>query len=120
MTLACAWFTASPPSPELTAEQIRDASTAGTLLWDSVNAVVLVSVCIEEEFGLEVPPEDLDRLSSFQAILDYLVERTGSGATIASGSRCCGPSLSPRVMCTMEIGCERSSIALLLGATNRK
>lgn len=62
--------------PELTAEQIRDASTAGTSLWDSVNAVVLVSV-IEEEFGLEVPPEDLDRLSSFRAILDYLVERTG-------------------------------------------
>jgi acyl carrier protein len=62
--------------PELAADQIVRASTAGTSTWDSVNAVVLVSV-IEEEFGLEIPPEDLDRFSSFQAILGYLVERVG-------------------------------------------
>lgn len=62
--------------PELAADQIVRASTAGTSTWDSVNAVVLVSV-IEEEFGLEIPPEDLDRFSSFEAILGYLVERVG-------------------------------------------
>ena len=62
--------------PELAAEQIVRASTAATSTWDSVSAVVLVSV-IEEEFGLEIPPEDLDRFSSFQAILGYLVERVG-------------------------------------------
>lgn len=62
--------------PELAADQILRASVAGTSSWDSVNAVVLVSV-VEEEFGLEIPAEDLDRLSSFQAILDYLVDRVG-------------------------------------------
>lgn len=62
--------------PELTAGQILRASTADISSWDSVNAVVLVSV-IEEEFGLEIPAEDLDRLSSFQAILGYLGERVG-------------------------------------------
>ena len=62
--------------PELAADQIVRASTAGTSTWDSVSAVVLVSV-IEEEFGLEIPSEDLDRFSSFEAILGYLVERGG-------------------------------------------
>jgi acyl carrier protein len=62
--------------PELAADQILRASVAATSSWDSINAVVLVSV-VEEEFGLEIPAEDLGRLSSFQAILDYLVERAG-------------------------------------------
>jgi acyl carrier protein len=43
-------------------------TTAG---WDSVNAVVLLSV-IEEEFGVGIPAEEMGRLTSFEAILTYL------------------------------------------------
>ena len=42
--------------------------------WDSVGMVVLVNV-VEEEFGLQIPPEDFERLTSFDEILRYLDER---------------------------------------------
>jgi acyl carrier protein len=57
--------------PELSAAQVPAASVDTTADWDSVNAVVLMSV-IEEEFGLGIPAEEIGRLTSFEAILGYL------------------------------------------------
>ena len=57
--------------PELSAAQIPAASVETTADWDSVNAVVLMSV-IEEEFGLGIPAEEMGSLTSFEAILGYL------------------------------------------------
>jgi acyl carrier protein len=62
--------------PDLASEQITGASIETTPSWDSLNAVVLVSV-IEEEFGLEIPAEDIGELSSFDGILSYVVARIG-------------------------------------------
>jgi acyl carrier protein len=57
--------------PALPAARIPTASVETTTDWDSVNAVVLMSV-IEEEFGLGIPAEEMGRLTSFEAILGYL------------------------------------------------
>jgi len=57
--------------PALAAARIPTASVETTADWDSVNAVVLMSV-IEEEFGLNIPAEEMGRLTSFEAILGYL------------------------------------------------
>jgi acyl carrier protein len=62
--------------PDLASEQIPGACVDTTPSWDSLNAVVLVSV-IEEEFGLEIPAEDVGELSSFDGILRYVVARIG-------------------------------------------
>jgi acyl carrier protein len=39
--------------------------------WDSIATVTLL-VLIEEEFSIEIKPEDLEYLVSFELILDYL------------------------------------------------
>ena len=57
--------------PELAPAQVPAASVETTAGWDSVNAVVLLSV-IEEEFGVGIPAEEMGRLTSFEAILTYL------------------------------------------------
>jgi acyl carrier protein len=57
--------------PELEPAQVPTASVETTPGWDSVNAVVLLSV-IEEEFGVGIPAEEMGRLTSFEVILAYL------------------------------------------------
>jgi acyl carrier protein len=57
--------------PELPPEELSAASVETTPQWDSVNAVVLLSV-IEEEFGIGIPAEEMGQLTSFEAILGYL------------------------------------------------
>ena len=39
--------------------------------WDSLATVNLLSV-VEEEFGVQVAPEDFESFVSFELILDYL------------------------------------------------
>ena len=64
-------FTAVFPSvPEGELAQATTSSIAG---WDSLASITLLSV-LEEEFGLEIDPEQLEHLQSFQSFLDY-VER---------------------------------------------
>jgi acyl carrier protein len=57
--------------PALTENEIHNASpyTVGT--WDSVATVTLLLV-VQEEFGVAFDAEELDRLTSFKEILDYL------------------------------------------------
>lgn len=60
-----------PGLPEDEAVKASRASLGG---WDSVNAVTLMTV-VEEEFGFQFEPEDLEELSSFALILDEVRRR---------------------------------------------
>ena len=57
--------------PDLSEEQIESASSTNMNEWDSVATVTLITL-IEEEFGIEVEADDLERLVSFDSVLDYL------------------------------------------------
>jgi acyl carrier protein len=63
--------------PELSYEEIIEASSATVKSWDSVAVVTLLTV-IEEEFGISIDEDDPTRFDSFQQILAYLheVEKT--------------------------------------------
>lgn len=57
--------------PELSGEEITQASSATVQSWDSVAVVTLLAV-IEEEFGISIEEDDPGKFDSFQAILRYL------------------------------------------------
>jgi acyl carrier protein len=57
--------------PELSAEEIPRASLTSVGSWDSVGTITLLAV-IEEEFGIQFEPQDLEHLVSFELILDHL------------------------------------------------
>jgi len=57
--------------PKLKRSEIPAASVQTVEQWDSVAGVTLVAL-IEEEFGIQIDLETLDRLDSYRAILDYL------------------------------------------------
>jgi acyl carrier protein len=57
--------------PELGPEEIPRASAASVSNWDSLASITLLSV-LEEEFQIQIAPEDLESLVSFELVLDYL------------------------------------------------
>jgi acyl carrier protein len=57
--------------PELSPEETPRASPASVSSWDSVASITLLSV-LEEEFEIQVAPEDLEHLVSFELVLNYL------------------------------------------------
>lgn len=57
--------------PELSSEEILQASSSTVKNWDSVAVVTLLAV-IEEEFGITIGDEDASRFDSFQHLLSYL------------------------------------------------
>ena len=57
--------------PDLDDQEIRLATTTNVDGWDSVASVTLITL-IEEEFGVEVDADDLERLVSFESVLEYL------------------------------------------------
>jgi acyl carrier protein len=57
--------------PDLSQEDIPLATVNSVGSWDSLATVTLIMV-IEEEFGVQVPPGDLEQFVSFELILDYL------------------------------------------------
>jgi acyl carrier protein len=59
--------------PELTAEEIPQASANSVKSWDSVATITLIAV-VEEEFGISIDIEDPAQFDSFQQILAYLRE----------------------------------------------
>lgn len=61
--------------PDLDSSQISEIQLENTAEWDSLKAVVLLSV-IEEEFDLRIPPSEIGRLQSFPATLAYLGQVT--------------------------------------------
>jgi len=63
--------------PDLPAAKISSASLGSVPNWDSLATINLIAL-IEEEFQIQTEPEDLARLVSFNAILDYVNERSAS------------------------------------------
>ncbi len=57
--------------PDLTSAEIDDARPESVAAWDSTANVTLLAV-IEEEFGITVAADDLERLDSFAALLAYV------------------------------------------------
>jgi acyl carrier protein len=60
--------------PGLGEKEIPKAEMASLADWDSLASVTLIGV-VEEEFGIEVAPEDLEQFVSFERVLDYLQSR---------------------------------------------
>ena len=61
-------------SRRLAPDEIPRASTTTVEAWDSVATATLVSL-MQEEFGIQVAPEDLDCFVSFGEISAYLQSR---------------------------------------------
>jgi acyl carrier protein len=57
--------------PGLPAAKMAAATPESVPAWDSVANVTLLAV-VEEEFGITVDVDDLETLTSFDALLDYL------------------------------------------------
>jgi acyl carrier protein len=60
--------------PQLNRDEITRASMTSVGAWDSLAGVTLIAV-VEEEFGAQIAPEDLQQFVSFDLVLDYLRER---------------------------------------------
>jgi acyl carrier protein len=63
--------------PELSMEEIRQATTGSVAKWDSVTNIMLLSI-IDEEFGIAVDVDDYEELTSFGLLLDYIRRRQSS------------------------------------------
>jgi acyl carrier protein len=57
--------------PDLSDEQIRNASVDSVPEWNSLVSVTLIAL-IQEEFGIQVSLEDLPNLTSFSAVQNYV------------------------------------------------
>jgi len=57
--------------PDLTVDQVHNASVKSLANWDSLTAVTLAAI-LQEEFRVPVNPTDLPELESFQTILNYI------------------------------------------------
>jgi len=57
--------------PGLSIEEIRGVGAQSEGLWDSLSAVTLAAV-VQEEFNVEIEPEILPQLDSFDAFHNYL------------------------------------------------
>jgi acyl carrier protein len=63
--------------PKLSDEDISSANVEAVEAWDSVVTITLLTV-IEEEFGIQFEPEALERLTSYQSILEHLKQAAGA------------------------------------------
>ena len=61
--------------PGLDPAAIAHASPETVPAWDSIAHVTLM-VVVEQEFGVAVPPEEIEHLASFGALLDYVSAAT--------------------------------------------
>jgi len=57
--------------PSLSSQEIVQAEQHLMPAWDSIAFVTLISI-IEEEFRIEVSPEEVENLVSFDTFLNYL------------------------------------------------
>jgi acyl carrier protein len=63
--------------PDLSEEQIRNASIESVPGWHSLASVTLISV-VQEEFGVQVSLADLPNLVSFAAVQNYVQHHLAS------------------------------------------
>jgi acyl carrier protein len=61
--------------PHLTEANIQRAIPDKVESWDSLASITLINV-IEEEFEIEIDPEDIEHLVSFEKVLDYVSRKT--------------------------------------------
>ena len=54
-----------------------EASFVDDLGADSLDTVELV-MALEEEFGIEIPDEDAEKMTTVQAAIDYLEQKVGA------------------------------------------
>lgn len=59
--------------PGLTEEEIRTTTTESAGIWDSLSTVTLTAV-VEEEFNVEIDPDVIPELDSFEAFRTYLFQ----------------------------------------------
>ena len=59
--------------PALNDLEIIEATQASMVGWDSLATVTLVTA-VEDEFGIEIPPEDVEILVSFDTFQNYLAQ----------------------------------------------
>ena len=60
--------------PALGTRDIPFATTTSVAGWDSLATATLMTV-VEEEFGVEIDPDALEQLQSFDAFAEYLDHR---------------------------------------------
>jgi acyl carrier protein len=63
--------------PDLPPAEIAAASPLTVPAWDSVAMVTLLAV-VEEEFAITIDHEDIERLTSFAALADYVTVRSAT------------------------------------------
>lgn len=66
--------------PNLTPEEVQLAAPTTVEAWDSLASITLVAV-LEEEFAIQIEPEDIEHLVSFESSLDYLTKRLTAAVT---------------------------------------
>ncbi len=65
--------------PDLSTAAFAGAAMGELAEWDSLATLTLAAV-IEESFGLQIPPDDVPSLVSFDAIAEYLSSRSRMAA----------------------------------------
>ena len=63
--------------PDLTIEEATHASKASIASWDSLATATLITV-VEEEFDIQLDPEDMDEFISFDLIEDVVNRKVGA------------------------------------------
>lgn len=60
--------------PELSEIEVSRASVSNLAAWDSV-ATVTLAAAMEEEFGIQFEPEEIEKMNSFQSCVALLSSR---------------------------------------------
>ena len=61
--------------PEVPESALPTVSATTLPAWDSLASITLLTV-LEEEFGVQIDPEQLEHLQSFEAVQSYLQRAT--------------------------------------------
>lgn len=61
--------------PNLSREEIAQASNTSVATWDSLATVTLISV-VEEEFGVTIMPEEYEHIVSFEFVRECVESKT--------------------------------------------
>ena len=61
--------------PNIEHDEMKSVTMQSAPGWDSVMTITLITL-IEESFGVETLPEDIEHLTSFQTIRAYLMRKS--------------------------------------------
>ena len=60
--------------PEVSESEVSSPSVSNLAAWDSV-ATVTLAAAMEEEFGIQLEPEEIEKMNSFPSCLNLLNNR---------------------------------------------